>query len=468
MKMRSISRRLIAMVLLLELLAALALVGLAVLHESQVRYRSFDVMLRGRADMMFGAIGDAEDPADNVMLDTRGLVIPPTDLYTVEEDTGRILGRSSDWPAQEIQSARQDRGGFLRLRLNGLHYRFVRHEGVRVVDPGDKNGGVSHRITVLYGSPTDHVWREVREAASFYAIASVLLLTLTGGAMAWFLRKGLAPLHELAEEAGRVSAQQWQFAPPESAQRTRELSPLTRAIEAALQRLQQSFEQQRRFTSDAAHELKTDVAIVKSSIQLLAMRPRSTDEYRQGLEVCMTDCERLENTVQEMLTLAGVEYASRQKGVAQPKSSNLAEYVQEAIVRLTPIAQLREVYLTFVAKGETTVALDGKECTLLCSNLLLNAIQHSHRDSEVQIELAGDEKYVTMTVQDFGEGIGPEVLPHVFEPFFRGDESRARKSGGTGLGLAICKAICDKAGAKIEILSTVGAGTRVVLRLPRG
>jgi signal transduction histidine kinase len=119
-----------------------------------------------------------------------------------------------------------------------------------------------------------------------------------------------------------------------------------------------------------------------------------------------------------------------------------------------------------VAPGKTSVALDEKECTLLCSNLLLNAIQHSHRNSEVQVALAGDDGHVTLTVQDFGEGMGPEVLAHVFEPFYRGDESRARKSGGTGLGLAICKAICDKARAKVEILSTVGSGTRVVVRLP--
>jgi signal transduction histidine kinase len=71
-----------------------------------------------------------------------------------------------------------------------------------------------------------------------------------------------------------------------------------------------------------------------------------------------------------------------------------------------------------------------------------------------------------MLVEDFGEGIAPDVLPHVFEPFFRGDVSRDRKSGGTGLGLAICKAICEKAGGSIEIASEPGAGTRVTVHLP--
>jgi signal transduction histidine kinase len=463
---RSISRRLIAAVLLLELLAAIALVGLTVLHESRIHFRTFDIMLRGRVDSVFGAVGDADDPADNVVLDQRSINVPPTDLYDVEEDTGRILGRSNNWPAEEIKSVTPDARGYFNLKVNDHGYRLVRLQGIRVVDPGEKNGGVPHHITVYYGAPTRRVWREIREAASFYAIASIILLALTGCMMAWFLRRGLAPLRDLATEAGRVSAQQWRFTPPESARTTRELSPLAHAIEAALVRLHQTFEQQKRFTSDAAHELKTDVAIVKSSIQLLAMRPRSVEEYQQGLDVCLSDCVRLESIVQEMLTLAGNQYAAGQDGRTTSDVSDLAIYAREALEKLTSLAELRQVHPTLAISGAALVALDAKDCNLLCSNLLLNAIQHSAPGSEVHIELLGKDASLTMLVEDFGEGIAPDVLLHVFEPFFRGDVSRDRKSGGTGLGLAICKAICEKAGGSIEISSTPGTGTRVTVKLP--
>jgi signal transduction histidine kinase len=462
---RSISRRLIAAVLLLELLAALALVGVAVLHETRIHFRTFDIMLRGRVDSLFGAVGDADDPADNVVLDQRSITVPPNDLYDVEEDTGRILGRSPNWPVEEIKSATPDARGYFNLNLNGHRYRFIRLQGIRVVDPGEKNGGVPHHIIVVYGAPTRRVWREVREAASFYAIASIILLALTGLMMAWFLRRGLAPLRDLATEAGRISAQQWSFTPPESARTTRELSPLAHAIEAALVRLHQTFEQQKRFTSDAAHELKTDVAIVKSSIQLLAMRPRSVEEYQQGLDVCMNDCVRLENIVQEMLTLAGSQYAAGQD-YKTTDVSDIALEAREALDKFASLAELRDVHPTLAISGPTQVALDAKDCNLLCSNLLLNAIQHSPRGSEVHVELLGKDKSLTMLIEDFGEGIAADVLPHVFEPFFRGDESRDRKSGGTGLGLAICKAICEKAGGTIKISSTPGTGTRVAVQLP--
>ena len=463
---RSISRRLIAAVLLLELLAALALVALSVFHESRLRFRTFDIMLHGRIDSLFGDVGDAEDPADNVMLDLRGSSIPANDLYSVEEDNGHILGRSSSWPAEELKSASPDEHGFYNITFNGRHYRFVRRQGTRVVDPGDKNGGIAHHVTLYYGAPTERVWHEVREAASFYVFASLILLTLTGLIMAWFLRRGLAPLRELATEAGRVSAQQWRFTPPESARTTRELSPLAHAIEAALIRLHQTFEQQKRFTSDAAHELKTDVAIVKSSIQLLAMRPRSVEEYQQGLDVCLNDCVRLENIVQEMLTLAGNQYAARQDVRSTTDFSDLALYAREALEKFTSLAELRQVHPTLAISGPTLVALDARDCNLLCSNLLLNAIQHSPSDSEVHLELLGTDTSLTVLVEDFGEGIASDVLPHVFEPFFRGDVSRDRKSGGSGLGLAICKAICEKAGGSIEIASEPGAGTRVTVHLP--
>jgi signal transduction histidine kinase len=284
--------------------------------------------------------------------------------------------------------------------------------------------------------------------------------------MAWFLRRGLAPLRELATEAGRVSAQQWRFTPPESARTTRELSPLAHAIEAALVRLHQSFEQQKRFTSDAAHELKTDVAIVKSSLQLLAMRPRSVEEYQHGLDVCLSDCVRLENIVQEMLTLAGSQYAADQDDRTASDVSDLALYAREAQEKFISLAELRKVHPTLAITGSTLVPLDAKDCNLLCSNLLLNAIQHSTPGSEVHVELLGEGASLTVLVEDFGDGIAPDVLPYVFEPFFRGDVSRDRKSGGSGLGLAICKAICEKAGGRIEIASEPGAGTRVTVHLP--
>ena len=125
--------------------------------------------------------------------------------------------------------------------------------------------------------------------------------------MSWLLNRGLAPLYELANAASKVSVSSWTFSPPESVRLTRELSPLVIAIESVLGGLERSFAQQRRFVGDAAHELKTGVAVVKSSIQLLNMKARTQEEYEAGLNRCLADCIRMEEMVAQMLTLARVE-----------------------------------------------------------------------------------------------------------------------------------------------------------------
>jgi signal transduction histidine kinase len=315
MKPYSVTRRLIANVLVLELAAALALTWLAVAFEGHTRFRAFDVELAAQADALFGAVGDADDPADNVVLDGHNLHVPHGSVFEVVTQDGRVLGHSARWPGLSIEqqlggqhslsfSAYSLKDGLFRVRLPDSHghserYRILVMHAARIVDPGDKDGGVRRPVVVLYGASTRHVWSEIWEAVRFYSIASLLLLTATGLGMSWLLRRSLAPLGALAEEAARISAQQWQFHPQESARAMVELAPLTNALEATLHRLERSFAQQKRFTSDAAHELKTDLAIAKSSLQLLAMRRRSPEAYVRGLEICLADTERLERTVSE-------------------------------------------------------------------------------------------------------------------------------------------------------------------------
>jgi signal transduction histidine kinase len=467
LKSTSISRRIITGVLLAELVSALVMTVISVFYERHVHFQAFDVMLHGRAESLLGAVADADDADDNLVLDTRSITIPKADLFEVQDATGRMLGRSPTWP-QEITPEKVSSGskkGTYRALANKEDYRFVRLDAVRIVDPGE-HGGVTRRIIVLYGSPTTHVRREIREAVRFYFILSLLLLIATAVLITWFLRMALFPLHQLTSEAEGISVKQWSFNPPDAARSTRELAPLAKAIETTLARLERAFNQQRQFTSDAAHELKTDVAIIKSSLQLLTMRNRSTEEYRNGLEVCLRDCARLEGTVQEMLTLARVEYESDHSTSLRNESADLADYVDEAVHRFSSLTELKEISIKVTKTGSTKVNLNGEECALLCSNLLHNALQHSPSKSHIFITLTGSDGFLSMLIEDEGEGIPEEALPYIFEPFFRADSSRDRKSGGTGLGLAICKAICDRVGGSIVISSIVNTGTRVSLRLP--
>jgi signal transduction histidine kinase len=465
MKSHSIARRLIITVLLVELIAAVCVTGMAWFYELHSHFRSFDILLRGRADSLLGSVQDAEDPEDNVMLSKSDVDVPSEDIYEVRDEKGRLLGRSPNWggASPEILATRSD--GYFNLAVNGRHYRSLLLHGLRVVDPGDKGGGVPHHVTIVYGSPTTRVWNAVLRAVEFYAVASFVLLIVTGLVMAWLLNRSMAPLRALAAEAEGVSVNAWRFSPPEEARATKELAPLVNALEATLQRLERSFFQQRRFVSDAAHELKTGVAVVKSSLQLLGIKQRTAAEYQAGLERCEADCGRMEEIVARMLTLARME-----NEIARPAttvhSTDISEVLRQSAEQFSSMAELRGVIVDLPAQESQYVTLTTEECMLLISNLLLNALQHSSRGTRITASAQENSHMVEVRLEDQGDGIPSEALPHVFERFYRGDPSRNRNTGGTGLGLSICKAIVDAAGGEITIHSTVGIGTTVVLRLP--
>ena len=466
-KSRSIAFRLITAVLAVELLSSLLVGFLSLGYERHIHFEAFEATLRGRADTVLGAVQDAEDPGDNVMLDRADLHLPKDDIYVVYDERGRLLGRSPNW--QGIAIPESDSRRLLRLSVSGRHYRALIRHGSRIIDPGDPGGGVLRRFTVVYGAPTERVWSAIRGAVEFYALGSILLLAATGPLIAWLLHHGLLPLRQLAALASRVSADSWEFSPPACARATPELAPLTTALENVLQRLEQSFVQQRSFVSDAAHELKTAVAVTKSSLQLLALRPRTPAEYQAGIDRTLADTARLEELVAKMLTVARVEQAGSVQG-PQP-AADLLRCLRESVAELETVAELRRIRVdTRIPADEgAQVPLSTEDCSLLASNLLLNALQHSAPDSTVLVSVTiqrAPASFAEFRVEDHGEGIDPAALPHVFERFYRGDPSRTRSTGGAGLGLAICKAVVERANGTIEIASQPGLGTTVTVRLP--
>jgi signal transduction histidine kinase len=461
----SITRRLTLTVLSLEIFSALALIGAITINERHTELKAFDATLRGTADSIMGAVQDADNETGDVMLDLRGVQLGKDAVFRVEDERGKVIGSAGNVPEVTLSGSRTS--AFQNVQVQGRNYRFVIRHGIRILDPQEAGGGIRRTIIIIYGTPVDHVWHEVLESVRFFAIATAILLGITALVMVWLLRRGLSPLRELAQQAENITAKSWQFESPASAKKTEELRPLAQALEAALARLQRSFEQQQRFTSDAAHELKTDVAIVKSSLQLLSMRKRTVEEYSRGLALSLDDFTRLEMTVQTMLTLARLEQASEVQGL-NPVGMvcSLRDVIEEAVHQSKTLAELKDVDIKVKIGADLPVPIDRRDALLLCSNVLLNALQHSPAHSNVLVEAIAEEEHVLLTVKDEGEGITNEDRPYLFEPFYRGDPSRSRKSGGTGLGLSICKAICERAGGSIQISNCAPTGALVTITLP--
>jgi signal transduction histidine kinase len=460
MRRGSLRNRLIATALALECVLLAAMGGAALAYTWREQLHAFDLMLRGRADSLLGQVHDAEDIADNVTIDPRALDLHPDDVWMVRDTGGRTIAQSSAW----IATAESDLGRAQKprtFRIEGRHYRGLVLHGVRQIDANDTSPGIARPVTIFYAVPLRPVHEAVVRAARFLLIAGALLLLLTGAALAFLLRRGLAPLEQLSEAAGEMTPRQPRFRAPPGALATRELAVLAGALESATERLEEAFRRQQVFVHDAAHELKTAVTIVKSSLQLLGSRPRTAREYSRGLETCLADCARMEELVQRMLQLARFE----QEPAGGNARCDLAEVARDVAAQMETLAQIRGVTIRVEAQGSAPVPLSADACGSLLANLLLNAAQHTPAGGSVKSEISvGPE--IVLKVRDTGSGIAAEDVPHLFERFWRGDRSRARATGGAGLGLSICKAIVDSCGGVIRVASRLGEGTCVTVTLP--
>jgi signal transduction histidine kinase len=460
MRQFSLRRRLIVLVLLLECLLAGAMSGATLFFTWHEQIHAFDLMLRGRADSLLGQVHDAEDVNDDVTIDPRALDLHPGDLWMVRDTGQRVVAHSRNWSGSAAAGFGADHKPHT-FRFHHRLYRGLELHGVRQIDADDTSPGIARPVTIRYAVALHPVFHEMHRAFRFLLLASILLLLVTGALLAWLLRRGLAPLGSLSMAASRLSPKHPLFRAPNRAKQTAELAPLAAALESATQRLEEAFRQQQVFVHDAAHELKTAVTIVKSSLQLLASRPRSAAEYASGLDTCMADCARMEELVQRMLQLARFERGTVDKNAR----CDLMEIAQDVAAQIERLAKIRGVHFAVNTPDTVSVPLAEDACASLLANLMLNAVQHTPSGGAVRVRVSVSES-VTIEIRDNGHGIPPEDLPHLFERFWRGDASRARSTGGAGLGLAICKAIVDSCGGEIAIASHPGEGTCVTVQLP--
>ena len=464
----SIQRRLIATVVISQLLLAVGVVSVAVYFTRRQLRNAFDAQLNGRAMSIAALVRYSEEAHPQLIFEDDLVPLPleqgHADLYEVLGRDGHLIARSPDWPSQPLPAARPGRS-HLNFEFDGIHYRAVRLENVPVLDR-EADTPKDDVLTVTYATPTDQMSRAIAIAGVYIALGTVILLALTVALAAWALRRSLRPLAELADKASGISTSNWELDPSETARNTTELVPLTQAMTTMLDGLHRAFTQQREFLANAAHELKTPVAILKSTLQSLLQRPRAADEYRAGLEQALDDMARLEKLLHSMLRLARAEQWAAGSTRRDLEVIDVAATCQSAIDHLSPIAREREVTLEFNKDGAMPVRADADDLELVWSNLLENAIRFSPSGETVRMSLRANGQAGFVEVEDRGPGMSAAELEHLFERFYRGDASRARDTGGYGLGMAISKALIEAYGGTITPESKPGQGMRMIVSVP--
>jgi heavy metal sensor kinase len=243
-----------------------------------------------------------------------------------------------------------------------------------------------------------------------------------------------------------------------------ELGRLAQTFDDMLARMDDAFERQRRFTGDAAHELRTPLSMMRSQVDLALARPRSAAMYQEALQRLDGDVDRMSSLVSTLLTLARADAGQL---VLDRAPFDLADTIELVLEQYTPIAA--EAGITLQGELETAPLVADEDLLVqVLVNLIDNALAHTSARGEVTVGCELDDGRIRFWVSDTGEGIAPEHQDRVFDRFYRVDAGRSRERGGTGLGLPICRAIVEALGGIISLASVPDRGTRVDILLPKG
>ncbi len=294
------------------------------------------------------------------------------------------------------------------------------------------------------------------------AIPLALLLGSYGGLL--LANQALRPVDRITRAADRIAAGDLTERVPEPAKMD-EIGRLAATFNHMISRLQAAFERQKQFTSDASHEMRTPLAVMRGDIEITLRRERTVDEYQRVLTSNLEEIVRLSRLVEDLLTLARAD-AGRVELRYEPIELN--ELCQQMVEYISPLAHQREQTLGYDApNAPVMINADVQRIKQLLLNLLDNAIKYTEPAGDITLGLKTEDKDAVITVADTGRGIPPEDLPHIFDRFFRRSAKISdRSAAGFGLGLSIVKWIVDSHGGKTEAQSEVGKGTTFTVRLP--
>lgn len=384
-----------------------------------------------------------------------GLVTSPS-LVAIRDLRGHVLARSSDIRLDEIAPTRAEKS---RLRAGEVTYRTIRTDGgrVRLVSAPIRINGMTVG-EVQTGESLEGLFSAGdRLQVLLIAEGAVGLVAVTGIGYA-FVRRGLKPL----EQVGRVAAD------IEANDLTRrinmrrepvEVQTLADTFDAMLDRLENSFQQQRRFVLDVSHELRTPLTALRGSIDVLLMDPELPADVRGQLERMSAETGRLIRLAANLLYLAQAD-TGKQVAMAPVELDLLCLEVVQQAMNLKPGVRLR-----LGEEDQVTVLGDRDLLKQLLLNLVENGLTYTPPGGQVVLSLRREGQHAVIEVEDTGVGIAPEDLPHIFERFYRAERTR-RRAAGAGVGLSIVEWVARLHHGTVSVTSEVGKGSRFTVRLP--
>ena len=343
---------------------------------------------------------------------------------------------------------------------NGVHYIDSLQDAVE--SQGDEKGNKSDEI---YISIPDDKWDEFADEFSVQvynnkadykrnSLIITVLLALLGGVVTYFISgHALRPIREFSDKIEEVQAQHLSDSRIEE-NNVKELNQLGISYNKMLERLSEAFEIQRQFTANAAHELRTPLALMQVQLDLYnsASHPGNDADTLQTIKMVTEQNDKLNRMVKTLLDMSELQTVGRDDKII------LDAIVEEVLADLEPLAMEKNIKLIGKCEDATMIGSDILIYRLVY-NLVENAIKYNHPRGQVTVTAYQRNKHVYLSVEDTGSGIPKELRERVFEPFFRVDKSRSRELGGVGLGLALVREIVRVHDGSICIKSGKTGGT---------
>lgn len=399
---------------------------------------------------------DRSDPQESLLVNRirRVIVITDSDGRVLERsDLYRDLGSDSLEQIREVLRSSQH-VVLKRYDDDGVPY-MIRQGAIT-----DSHGG---RYFVAIGRSMAEAKRTVNNFLVRYFSLMPVFIALCA-VLGWLLAgRGLRPVTSLAQTAYRVTGSTLNVRIPLRGARD-ELDELIEAFNRMIERLNHSFEQIRQFSTDVSHELRTPLTAIRGQLEVALFTAKTPEQYQDAMVNALQDVEQLSNIVRALLQLSQAESGQL---VLQMAPVDLTEVTSGMVEQYEISAEVEGIQLTSGLTPGCIVRADRTQIERLVSNLLSNAVKYTPRGGSVYVSVSNENEAAVLAVEDTGIGIPAEKIPHIFDRFYRVRRSQTSPVQGLGLGLSFVSWIAEAHGAKIDVQSTEGKGTRFTVRFPK-
>lgn len=381
-----------------------------------------------------------------------------------EDDILQIAETRGEWAYSSVSALRYglqltrpgtlgEKYQFSTLYLKGMPLRILKGE-LRAADKV---------YDVQIAAPMDDFYDAVNRFGLLLLFSVPLLLLVASAGGYWLSRKAVAPVGEIARAAQSINEHELSRRLP-ILQTGDELQSLSETLNEMFGRLESAFKRVTQFTADASHELRTPIALMRTRTEVALRKPRSEGEYREIIVRIHQELERTSALIENLMTLARADSGGEALQVAPIDLNEVFLEISES-ARL--LAEGKSIHYE-QRLAETPLRVSGNAPSLrrLFFILIDNAVKYTPREGRISVVLDASDDAAVTEVRDTGVGISPTDLPHIFERFYRADESRSRESGGTGLGLSIAKWIAEAHHGSISVSSKVGEGSVFRVQIP--